>query len=331
MFPKWPLKLKSEPRLWGAVVLDHPKNPPSMRGKGFAMSSIGGINQAGAWVGDGNGGPMLVDGRGVFLTFPTTRGLSLMSKARKRWLEQHRLNGTLDIVCGCPGDPRKGSDFETVFMSVMMVVLVVLVVIAFVVPVIRMHPSQRSWVDWTVSIGACAFMLLLPTVAVCVVRQSKKLTCHGYRLTSMAITPLDGEQAGNVVRFADVIDFGDAGMARLLRLDLPGRSLRIVRPPIPAAKLLGREQDEKLRNRNLIRRIAGVLIAGAVLAAFVGYLTQPITGMPAWRPALALLSIVPGGLLAFFGQAWMLRGFAALERRSKQRKNRHAAASGHLR
>lgn len=329
VFPRLPLRLRAEPRLWGAVVLDHPKNPAALRGKGFAMDAL--LTCPGeiyARVREGSGAAVRFEGRDVWLMWEGTRNARVFGAARRRWLTRSLNAGTLDVVCGDPWGQRDERRTVWFMMVPMGIGLALTLWFGFLLPFVRGPQSQHTPLDWLIACGFCAAMLAVPAACIWMLSRGFHRTCSLYRLTAKKITPLDGTLQGQDLLLAGCTGHDTFAM-RLARLRFGDRTIIIDRPHVALAQLLGTEEQQRRQNKQVYRRLKIYGAVGIILYVAAIVLTQPITGVPIWRPLLALAVGIPlYALLGLYGERWLKGVFAAVERRSRQRKNRHASAAG---
>jgi len=328
IFPRLPLRLYAEPRLWGAIVLDIPKNPQRWRGVAFGMGDILRSMSKGtsALVHNSDGSKSTVDGRHIYLCWSATRHQAVFRRAKRRWLRRNLRNGTLDVAWGSLSTVREDRVTQYV-MGAFGCVLLVVLWMAFGVPFVQQNPAQRVWIDWALLVFFFIFYLSLPAILGWQLVKRCRRSCRAFRITSTAIVPSDGPSAGIALPYAGVRAFDEYAMG-LIRLRSDEATLIIDSPPLPIAELLGREEEQRQTDLRLYRRLFCLAGAGVVAAVAALVSIQPITGMPIWKPLVTLAAAIPLFAFGIFGERWLKGLFARIERRSRQRRNRQAGAAG---
>ncbi|MFT3684089.1 MAG: hypothetical protein QM783_04020 [Phycisphaerales bacterium] len=201
------VRLHAEPRLWGVLVLDDPRNPAEWRGMRLPFERVG--SYAGVvWrrhLLDEAGEPLVRDGKRVQLTFTEEAG-RVLNRATRHDVRRRLKDGTLNFTHRTMPMSRT----DKIVLCVMAPVMLALM--AFVaVAIVRGHAtiprSHLEWYDLPVKLSLVVVPLLLYILVGWIVWRSSRRTCRAVRVTSEAITPLDRAHSGKPIERSAVVRY----------------------------------------------------------------------------------------------------------------------------
>ncbi|MDP1662042.1 MAG: hypothetical protein Q8L55_09015 [Phycisphaerales bacterium] len=330
MFPKLPLRLHAEPRLWGLVVLHDRRNPPEWQGKRLPFDGIAAIGGGvpGWPLLDATGARVQSGGRTVNVTLAHgTQGT--FRRARKRLFKRRLAAGDLDTVVRHP--PRKVDLIGLTVISAIMAALGITGLWMMLAEHFATDPSRLEWYDLPLKSVMVAMPLLLGAPFLWWMRRIARRSCTAYRLTATSVTPLDGPWAGRQFDRSSIVRHQSFAQS-VVRLWFPEQMLQIEWPPVPFSVWMDSEEADRASRRRSYIRCAwygGVALVCAITLTLV--LPRPErdpNALSAWQVAALLLGMGLFHVWLFkYGPPWLAAKAKQSERKKRQLMREKSASS----